>query len=195
MASRRHGWDDGAAVDLWEQADEDKLAELILYVAEQLMDDPAGGATKVNKLTWYAETSHVRAHGVPITGGPYRKLPNGPAPTYLFQIRRRLIENGDAELRDDEYFGYRLNRLVPLRGADTSLFSEKELHTIDQVIKSLWRMTATDLSERSHRERAYILASDDEEIPLYTAFLSDERSVSKAAIARAEELAAELGID
>jgi uncharacterized phage-associated protein len=181
-------------VGTWDGADEDKLAELILYVADKLLEDPAGGATKVNKVLYFAETSHVRAHGVPITGGPYRKLPNGPAPTFLVQIRERMIENGDAELREDEYFGYRLDRLVPLRPVKQDVFTPTERHTIDQVIKALWGKTARQLSNRSHKERAYILSEDNEEIPLYTAFLAEDRTVSKSARARAEELAAEMGI-
>ena len=35
--------------ELWDKPDEDKLGELILYAAGQLLDDPTGGATKVNK--------------------------------------------------------------------------------------------------------------------------------------------------
>jgi uncharacterized phage-associated protein len=185
---------DREAADLWEVADEAKLAELLLYVADALMEDPAGGATKVNKVLYYAETAHVRAHGVPITGGPYRKLPNGPAPTFLVQIRNRLIANDEAELRHDEYFGYALDRLVPLRAIDRDLFTLSERHTTDQVVKAFWGMTAQQLSDRSHKERPYILAKDDEDIPLYTAFLSESREIPDFARARAKELAAELGL-
>ena len=54
------------------EPDEEKLAELVLYVAREIESDPTGGATKINKILYNAEFSHVRAYGVPITGAPYQ---------------------------------------------------------------------------------------------------------------------------
>ena len=39
-----------------------KFAEMVLYVAEQLRDDRAGGATKLNKVLFFAEFTHLRCH-------------------------------------------------------------------------------------------------------------------------------------
>ncbi len=41
----------------------------------QLLDDPAGGAVKINKVLYFAECAHIRTYGVPITGVAYQKLP------------------------------------------------------------------------------------------------------------------------
>ena len=48
--------------------DERKLTELIVYVADRLADDRAGGSTKLNKVLFFADFAHVRQHGTPITG-------------------------------------------------------------------------------------------------------------------------------
>ncbi len=48
--------------------DEDKLTELVLYVAKGLQHDPQGGATKLNKCLYFADFSAVRRLGHPITG-------------------------------------------------------------------------------------------------------------------------------
>jgi hypothetical protein len=184
----------GRVVDLWESADEDKLAELILYVAEQELTDPRGGATKINKILYFAECSHVRAHGIPITGARYQKLKNGPAPKRLKPIRDRLIAQEHAEMRIDDYFGRELHRLVPLRAPDRSLFSGEELRIVDQVIEALFSKTADDVSDMSHQERAWELFDFGEDIPLCTAFLTKRNAPNDRVRQRAEELAAELGI-
>jgi len=97
------------------RGNEDKLAELLLYVADRVRDDPTGGSTKVNKILFFAEFAHYRSHLTPITGAPYQKLPRGPAPRRLVPIRDHLVETGQAEIVHDEYLGYPLDRLSPLR--------------------------------------------------------------------------------
>lgn len=73
------------------------------------MDDPpGGGATKLNTVLYFAEFAQMRKYGRPITGVPYQKLPNGPAPRRLRPIRRQLVASGQAELLPDDYFGHRL---------------------------------------------------------------------------------------
>ncbi len=88
--------------------DERKFTELLLYVATRLQGDRSGGATKLNKILFFADFAHVR-RGAPITGAEYQKLEHGPAARRLRPVRDRLIANGDAELVDEEFLGYRSN--------------------------------------------------------------------------------------
>jgi hypothetical protein len=154
------------------EPDEEKLAELVLYVAREIEGDPTGGATKINKILYNAEFSHVRAYGVPITGTPYQKLANGPAPRRLVPIRDRLIQEGSAELRKDDYFGYPLDRLVPLRDVRTVMFTESERRITDQVIEALWGKTASEVSRISHEEPGWKMVEEGEDIPYSSAFLA-----------------------
>src|SRR5437868_14530692 len=59
---------------------EDKLAELILYIAERSEHDKEFGKTKLLKLIAYSDFGAYQRLGRPITGAHYRKLPHGPAP-------------------------------------------------------------------------------------------------------------------
>ncbi len=54
--------------------DELELTELDVYVAQGLEADRAGGATKLNKILFFADFAHVRRTGGPITGAAYQKL-------------------------------------------------------------------------------------------------------------------------
>jgi hypothetical protein len=178
--------------DLWKVADEEKLGELLIYTAGQLLDDRPGGATKVNKILYYSEFSHIRTDGVPITGVAYQKLPDGPAPRQLVPVRDRLIANGDAVLQDDQYFGKPLHRLVPLRPQRVDALSLEELATVDQVIRAMWGLTAGQVSAMSHRELGWNMVDEGEDIPLSTAYLPRRAVMSEAAKQRARELAASL---
>jgi Protein of unknown function (DUF4065) len=182
------------AVDLWDYADEEKLAELILYVAEQIKDDPTGGATKINKILYFSEFAHVRAYGVPITGVPYQKLPQGPAPRRLRPIRDLLVERGDAELQVDNYFGYRLDRLMPSRSANMTKFTASEIQTVDQVVAALRGKTGQEVSDLSHRDKSWQLVEMYEDMPFSTAYLAANTVVTEASRRHAEELAEKLGL-
>jgi hypothetical protein len=151
--------------------DESKFAEMMLYVADRLRSDRAGGATKLNKVLFFAEFTHLRRHLAVITGCEFQKLPQGPAPRQLLPVRRRLIAAGEAELAEEDFLGRPQHRLIPLRPADSSLFAAEELKSIDDVLEQLAGMTGTQVSELSHEEPGWKLTRDGETIPYSTAFL------------------------
>jgi Protein of unknown function (DUF4065) len=181
-------------MDPWAESDETKLAELLLYVAHKELEDLPGGATKVNKILFFAEFSHIRAYGVPITGEPYQKLENGPAPRHLIPIRDQLIADGAAYLRKDDYFGRPLHRLVPKRPAAVNRFTQNELRVTDQVITALWGKTAKEVSDLSHEEMGWRMVEDGEDIPLPSAFLAKRAVSTDKTRARARELSQNLGL-
>ena len=194
MTPRRHRCEDGRAVDLWEQADEDKLAELLLYVASELADDATAGTTKLNKVLYFAEFAHIRSHGTPITGAAYQRLRQGPAPRRLLPIRSWLIENRAANLEETDYLGYTQHRLKPLRKPDMSAFSESEMRAVNQVIEALRGKTAAVVSEMSHQDMAWRMVEEGEDIPFSTAFVARNSVVTEKSRKYAEELADKAGI-
>src|SRR4051794_39560528 len=119
------------------RADERKFREMLLYVASALGDDPAFGATKLNKVLYYAEFGHVRATGHPISGVEFQKLPQGPAPRRLLPVRGDLIDHGEARMERRTYLGFNQERLIPLREADLSIFTEDEIESINQAVAAL----------------------------------------------------------
>ena len=83
------GEDDGMKTSY----DEHKFTELVLHVAARLQDDHSGGATKLNKVLFFADFAHVRRTGAPITGAAYQKLDHGPAVRRLRPVRDRLVRS------------------------------------------------------------------------------------------------------
>ncbi len=151
--------------------DEDKFAELLLHVASRLQGDRAGGATKLNKVLFFVEFTHLRRHHRVVSGSQFQKLPHGPAPHQLLPVRRRLIDSGAAELIEEDFLGRPQHRLVPKRPADLTRFTVEELQTIEDVLAQLAGMTGTQVSELSHQEPGWRLTEIGETIPFSTAFL------------------------
>lgn len=148
-----------------------KFAEMVLLVAGRLQDDRAGGSTKLNKVLFFAEFTHLRRHHRVISGCEFQKLPHGPAPRQLLPIRQKLIDSGAAELVEEDFLGRPQHRLIPSRAANLEMFTDEELQTIEDVLDQLAAMTGTQVSELSHQEPGWRLTEVSETIPFATAFL------------------------
>lgn len=155
--------------------DEGKLTELMLYVAQRLETDRAGGATKLNKVLYFADFAHVRRTGRPITGAEYQKLPQGPAPRRLLPVRDRLVEHEDAEIRRETFLGYEQHRLIAKRDPDLSTFDDEELESVNQVLEDLAHLTAAQVSALSHAEPGWRLVEVGETIPYEAALIAPEQ--------------------
>jgi hypothetical protein len=155
--------------------DELKFTELVLYVAEKLGDDHFGGATKLNKVLFFAEFAHVRRTGKAISGVEFQKLEHGPAPRRLRPVRDALVRSGAAEVVIDDVLGRPTHRLRPLRDADLTVFSAQELETIDGVLRDLGGLTAREVSDLSHEEPGWRLVELNETIPYAAALVGAEQ--------------------
>src|SRR5712691_12018835 len=56
-----------------------KLRQLIIFFAHHEAVKPLG-KTKLFKLLYFTDVTHIRTVGEPITGAEYRKFPFGPVP-------------------------------------------------------------------------------------------------------------------
>lgn len=168
-------------------ADDGKLRELILYVANRSMDDPNMGSLKLNKALFYADFGAYLHLGVPITGHRYFKLPQGPAPRHLVEVRDGLLADKSARMvRRDVGADRPLTRLVALREPDLSLFSAEQLAFVDAVLDGLRDSTGTAVSNKTHLLAGWRLAKHQEDIPYETAFLGQ---ATRADLDRGRELA------
>lgn len=174
--------------------DEAKFTEMVLYVAGKLREDRSGGATKLNKVLYFADFAHTRQHGRPITGAEYQKLQQGPAPRRLRPVRDQLIEAGQAEMLLEDFLGYPMHRLAPLREADISVFAPDELATIDKVLADLSYLTNTQVSDLSHDEPWWPYFDEGETIPYFMAFAPTDQVSTPTSRRLAAEVAERYGL-
>jgi len=94
--------------------DDNKLRELILYIADKSETDPTFGEIKLNKILFYSDFIMYWKTGNSITRHEYMKLGQGSAPRRLLPIQEKLIYNCEAALKQTDYYGYAQKRLLAL---------------------------------------------------------------------------------
>lgn len=148
-----------------------KLRELILYIAGKSESDPAFGQTKLNKLLYYCDFSAYVELGESITGARYQRLPHGPAPKAMMPIQASMKKDKDLLLRRGMRYGYPHVKPIALRDAHVHVFTGPQVALIDKIVERLWALDATQISELSHQEVGWEVATDREDIPYETAFI------------------------
>jgi hypothetical protein len=174
--------------------DEEKLAELIVYISQKCATDPKFGAVKLNKILYLADFLAFGNWGEPVTGVEYQHLRMGPAPRRLIPVRDALKESGKLVVQKLPLkSGREQVRTVNLVDADLRVFSGREIALVDSIIEDLWDMDAGQSSEFSHRFVGWKMTKEGDPIPYGSIFLSDE-PLSEAEILRGQELAREFGL-
>jgi len=168
-----------------------RMRELILYVANKCLDDPHFGATKLNKVLFFADFTAYARTGQSITGSAYQRLPNGPAPKRLVPVRKSMVAARELYLKPQAVFDHLQHRLIPTREPQLDVFTAAQIALVDEVIQALDQMTASQLSDLSHGA-PWKAAQLGGLIPYQAVFL-DDRVASESEIAETHALAAERG--
>jgi Antitoxin SocA-like, Panacea domain len=149
-----------------------RLRELAIYISDKSSGDESFGATKLNKLLFYSDFLAYLNFGEPITGSDYFKLPNGPAPKRWLPIKESMVEQGDAKIKEEEFYGFPQQKLIPLRPANLKDFKAESLTLVDKIIALHKGKTAAEISNESHGFVGWQLACNKEVIPYQVARVS-----------------------
>ena len=173
--------------------DREKLAELIVYISNQCKDANTFGSTVLNKILYEADFRHYAKYGRSITRDMYQHLSFGPGPSQLVPVRNELLENGDIDMVEEDYFGKPQKRVVPQREANLGLFTALELEDIDWAIDEISCLNAKEASLRTH-DAPWELTEDGEPIPKYTAYLRFAKDIPPEVLEMASSEAEERGL-
>ncbi len=156
-----------------------KLEELALFVALKCERDLRFGATKLNKVLYFADMLYYAQNGESITGAEYRRLQFGPAPRRIERAVERLEKEGRAKrITRTTPSGMQQERLVALADPDLDLFSPQEIDFVNEVLRMVDGQNASDLTEATHRHATWRFALDLETINPNAVFISDETITS-----------------
>jgi hypothetical protein len=128
-----------------------RLSDLIHYIIWRC--DPAElGATKLNKICWYADLEYYRRAGRTITGADrYKRLQFGPAPKGVHVVLDALARENKIVIASENYYGKPKKMFVALTRPDLSSFEAEEIATIDQIADVICsKHTAASISNASH---------------------------------------------
>lgn len=161
---------------------QEKLEELILYIANQSEADARFGATKLNKLLFFSDFSAYARTGKPITGVVYRKMPYGPVPETVEAVKFKLLNTKDLIEERRRVISHHQHRLVATREPDLSLFTAQEISIVDQIITRFHKHNNKTISEISHMTAGWQLAESGEVIPYETVILSPVDAMAELTI-------------
>lgn len=182
----------GVTYEFPEMRPDDRLRELILYIAAKCASDPKFNSTILNKILFCADFLSYAKKGKPITGAAYKALDKGPAPKRLVPVRRKMIDARELEIRRIPQFSFSRHQYVALRAAHIDdFFAPSDIALVDEIIEMLRGVTAAAVSDFSHR-RIWKIArkSPHEQLIPYEAMLISDNRPTKSDAARAGELAA-----
>jgi hypothetical protein len=162
-----------------QQPDDYKLQELIVYLSKVCESDETYGSVKLNKLLFFADFLSYVERGTSITGQEYAAQQQGPCSRRLLFVRSRLEWAGDLAMDNIAFRGKTQKRPVARREPDTSIFTPDELAFVDRLVDDWWNMTATQMSDTSHRFIGWKLARRGETIPYEVARLEVHRQTEE----------------
>ena len=150
-------------------ANREKFKALIHYVCAQAPNLRSLGATKLNKILWFAERD-CYLRGEPISEVTFIKLQDGPVPKAMSKYLRELEDDGALIVRKTEWRGKPKVEFISRRDPSLERFTATQVSVINRAIQGICTLhTADSISKVSHDE-VWELAEMGEEIPYYAAF-------------------------
>ncbi len=142
--------------------DPERFGQLVLWFAAR-----HGGLfkTKLAKLLWLVDFAHFRRHRISVSGLAYARAPNGPMPDGFLFLLGLLEAQGVVEINEETVGAYQGEVIRSKDFPRADEFSPEERDTLERVDGRFGAMTASRLSELSHRERAWLGRVDGDLIP------------------------------
>jgi uncharacterized phage-associated protein len=129
---------------------------------------PNIGETVVYKLLYFIDFDYYEKYEEQLIGATYQRNRFGPTPMEFGTLVERMIDEKEIARIEKPYFTYRQKKYLPLREPDLTKLSASELELINDVLRKLSDMSATQISEYSHKDVPW-LTTDDGEIIKYEA--------------------------
>lgn len=168
--------------------DRQKFKRLVHYIVWKAGRRDWFGATKLNKVLWFAEARHFLLTGKAITGATYIRQRHGPVPKALMPVRNELVKEGLMRILREG----KLTRLVADTRPDMAEFTPRELQTINWWIDHVAdEHTAETISDLSH-DYAWEIAAMDETLPLHASLAVRVREPKGKELEWAEAIAAKI---
>lgn len=157
-----------------------RFKALVHYILERCDDPKKLGATKLNKVLWYADTFAFRSTGQTISGEThYVKRQFGPVPKKVLSAIRELQAEGKIHVKETEYFGKPKREFISLRQADASKFTAEEIEIVDAVLSAICdHHTAASISDLSH-DLIWEAAELGEDIPVFAVLAAQVGALTK----------------
>ncbi|HKP68844.1 MAG TPA: Panacea domain-containing protein [Pyrinomonadaceae bacterium] len=136
----------------------EKLAAMTSYIASSGNDV---SKTKLNKLLFYSDFVNYFLHGKSISGSRYMHMHYGPVAEYYRETLETLSEENKLHtIRTDGH-----DEILADGSEALDVLTFLEIASLDWVLNNFGSLTAHEISEHSHDERAFRFTRQGEFIP------------------------------
>jgi uncharacterized phage-associated protein len=146
------------------QEDVKKFKEVFLYVLSRVGAYPNVGKTVLVKILYFIDFDYYEEKETQLMGMRYIKKQYGPYPILFDEIVNNMEKKGEVIRIMDTYFNKHQQKYLPIREADLNCLSGNELEYIHKVINKYSLMSASQLTDYSHKDIPWLAAKDDEEL-------------------------------
>jgi hypothetical protein len=144
-----------------------KLKEAVHIVVQSCANPARLGATRLNKILWFADCASYRQHGQSITGETYVKRQYGPVPRSILEAISELRQEGLISVREEPSFnGGFMRQFFSLSPVNMKQISEADRAVLEAFASVICDdFTAAEISDASH-DQIWEAAELGEEIPM-----------------------------
>lgn len=130
----------------------EKFHQMVVFFADRVTPT----ITKMNKLLFYADFLNYKKTGYSISGMKYKAIPYGPVPVRYRSLFDHLEHQQIIKLVRFNAGGYSGEDIHSEVQFDKEYFDEVELNSMIDVVRKFKGCSATEISDLSHREKAWI---------------------------------------
>lgn len=144
----------------------DKVKTIIGYLADKI---DKLYITKLMKLFYYIDFISYSEREASITNDVYYKLPYGPVPSFIKSEIDNLAKPTMGSGIESQLLGYvklqeseeKNGKIIVNtdKGYNVKNLSKYELDLIDEIIKKIGKKTAKVLTNKTHKEKPYLMTS------------------------------------
>ena len=140
----------------------DKFRQILLYILKKVGGKPNVGMTVLYKLLYFIDFDYYEKYEDQLMGLVYLKNHHGPTPLLFENLIKDMIKIGDVEIVKSKFYQYpQIKYLInPEIGVDLSVLNGKEQEHIDWELQRLSDLTASQLTDLSHKDVPWISAKN-----------------------------------
>jgi len=150
----------------------DKFKQVLLYVLGKVGSKPNVGETVLHKLLYFIDFDYSEKYEDQLMGLVYLKNHRGPTPLLFENLIGDMVKNGEVEIIKSKFYQYPQTKYLvnPEVEPDLSILNGKEQEHIDWELQRLSDMTASQLSDLSHKDVPWVSAENSKPLDYESVF-------------------------
>jgi len=150
----------------------DKFRQILLYVLKKVGGKPNVGMTVLYKLLYFIDFDYYEKYENQLMGLVYLKNYHGPTPRLFEDLIGDMTKKGDVETVKSKFYQYPQTKYLvnPAVEPDLSILNGKEQEHIDWELQRLSDLTASQLTDLSHKDVPWISAENGKPLDYESVF-------------------------